>query len=84
MFIALTFGDEGGVNGATHVGEGGKHLEGLGGLEEVAAAADTDLVELKVELGGEVGDHVGDLDNEVGVKGVAEGKGGSGEAVLAR
>ncbi|KAH1087869.1 hypothetical protein GYH30_019104 [Glycine max] len=73
--------DGGGVDGAAHVGERGEFLEGLGGFEE-AAAADGDLDELRVELGGEeAGDHVGDLGDEVGVEGVAGGEGFGGEAV---
>lgn len=73
--------DRGGVDGAAHIGEGGKFLEGLGGFEE-AAAANRYFDELRVELGSEEArDHVGDFGDEVGIEGVAGGEGFSGEAV---
>ena len=70
-----------GVDGAAHVGKRSEFLEGLCGFEE-AAAADGDLDEFRVELGGEeASDHVGDLGDEVRVEGVAGGEGFGGEAV---
>lgn len=73
--------DGGGVDGAAHVGEGCEFLEGLGGLEE-AAAANGYFDELGVELGSEEArDHVGDFGDEVGIEGVAGGEGFGREAV---